>query len=87
MGKDEQVGLLPLYRGQSRRHMGFWGAVGEVSYERGFKAGNAIINGRSDPLGAIGGGICTMVALLLLRRMPALRAQLRPIYQRLKIIE
>jgi vancomycin resistance protein YoaR len=37
----------------------FWEAVGEVSYARGFKAGNAIINGRSDPLGAIGGGICS----------------------------
>jgi vancomycin resistance protein YoaR len=37
----------------------FWDAVGEVSYARGFKAGNAIINGRSDPLGAIGGGICS----------------------------
>jgi MFS family permease len=36
---------------------------------------------------ACGGAICTLVALLLWRRMPALRAALRPIYQRLKIIQ
>ncbi|MBX3666161.1 MAG: MFS transporter [Burkholderiales bacterium] len=36
---------------------------------------------------ACGGGICTLVALLLWQRMPALRAELRAIYQRLKIIE
>lgn len=36
---------------------------------------------------AIGGGFCTIAALLLWRRMPALRAHLRPIYQRLKIIQ
>ena len=36
---------------------------------------------------AIGGAICTLAALLLWRRMPALRAELRPIYQKLKIIQ
>jgi MFS family permease len=36
---------------------------------------------------AIGGVICTLAALLLWRRMPALRAELRPIYQKLKIIQ
>ncbi len=36
---------------------------------------------------AIGGGICTIAALVLWRRMPALRARLRPIYRRLKIIQ
>jgi MFS family permease len=34
---------------------------------------------------AIGGAICTLAALLLWRRMPALRAYLRPIYLNLKI--
>ena len=35
---------------------------------------------------AIGGSCCTLAALLLWRRMPALRAHLRPIYERLEII-
>ncbi len=35
---------------------------------------------------AIGGALCTCVALLLWRRMPALRAELRVIYQKLNII-
>jgi vancomycin resistance protein YoaR len=34
-------------------------AVGPITLERGFKPGNAIIQGKIDPLGAIGGGICT----------------------------
>lgn len=36
---------------------------------------------------ACGGVCCTLAALLLWRRMPALRAALRPIYQKLKIIK
>jgi len=39
------------------------------------------------PTMALGGCICTIAALLLWQRMPALRAELRPIYQRLKIIK
>ena len=37
----------------------FWEQVGEVSLARGYKQGNAIINGRSEPLGALAGGICS----------------------------
>jgi len=36
---------------------------------------------------AIGGALCTLAALLLWRRMPALRGELRPIYRKLKIIQ
>jgi vancomycin resistance protein YoaR len=34
-------------------------AVGPITPERGFKPGNAIIGGKTDPYGAIGGGICS----------------------------
>jgi len=37
----------------------FWDAVGPVTRERGFKAGGAIINGRTEPQGALAGGICS----------------------------
>ena len=33
--------------------------IGPITPERGYKPGNAIIHGKIDPLGAIGGGICT----------------------------
>lgn len=36
---------------------------------------------------ALGGGVCILVALTLWRRLPALRAELRLIYRRLKIIQ
>jgi vancomycin resistance protein YoaR len=37
----------------------FWETVGEVTEERGFGPGGAIINGRTEPTGAIAGGICS----------------------------
>ena len=37
----------------------FWNAVGTVSRARGFKQGGAIINGRTEPQGALAGGICS----------------------------
>lgn len=37
----------------------FWKAVGPVTKELGYTAGGAIIDGRTEPQGAIGGGICT----------------------------
>jgi vancomycin resistance protein YoaR len=37
----------------------FWEAVGPVSRDAGFKQGGAIINGRTEPQGALGGGICS----------------------------
>ena len=37
----------------------FWAAVGPISYERGYRDGGAIINGRTEPTGALAGGICS----------------------------
>jgi vancomycin resistance protein YoaR len=37
----------------------FWKAIGPVTYERGYRNGGAIINGRTEPQGALAGGICS----------------------------
>ena len=37
----------------------FWKAVGPVTREKGFGLGGAIINGRTEPQGALAGGICS----------------------------
>jgi vancomycin resistance protein YoaR len=37
----------------------FWGGIGPVTTERGYRYGGAIINGRSVALGALAGGICS----------------------------
>jgi vancomycin resistance protein YoaR len=37
----------------------FWDAVGPVSRARGFLQGGAIINGKTEPQGALAGGICS----------------------------
>ena len=37
----------------------FWKAVGPVTRDKGYKDGGAIINGRTEPLGALAGGICS----------------------------
>ncbi|HET7728285.1 MAG TPA: VanW family protein [Candidatus Limnocylindrales bacterium] len=37
----------------------FWDAVGPVTRERGYRDGGAIINGRTEPQGALAGGICS----------------------------
>ncbi|HEY7524657.1 MAG TPA: VanW family protein [Candidatus Limnocylindrales bacterium] len=37
----------------------FWKAVGPVTRERGFRQGGAIINGKTEPQGALAGGICS----------------------------
>ncbi len=37
----------------------FWKAVGPVTRAKGYKSGGAIINGRTEPLGALAGGICS----------------------------
>ncbi len=37
----------------------FWDVVGEISRARGFGPGGAIINGRTEPTGALAGGICS----------------------------
>jgi vancomycin resistance protein YoaR len=37
----------------------FWNAIGPVTRERGYRDGGAIINGRTEPQGALAGGICS----------------------------
>jgi vancomycin resistance protein YoaR len=37
----------------------FWDVVGEVTRARGYKDGGAIINGKTEPQGALAGGICS----------------------------
>lgn len=37
----------------------FWRTVGAVTFERGFRMGGIIEGGRTNPTGAIGGGICS----------------------------
>ena len=37
----------------------FWKSIGPVTAARGYRAGGAIINGRSEPTGAFAGGICS----------------------------
>ncbi len=37
----------------------FWKVVGIPTYEAGYRDGGAIINGRTSPTGALGGGICS----------------------------
>ena len=42
-----------------REEFSFWKAVGPVTREKGYKQGGAIINGRTEPQGALAGGICS----------------------------
>ena len=42
-----------------REEFSFWKAVGPVSRAKGYKQGGAIINGRTEPQGALAGGICS----------------------------
>jgi vancomycin resistance protein YoaR len=37
----------------------FWNAIGPVTRAKGFRSGGAIINGRTEPQGALAGGICS----------------------------
>ncbi len=37
----------------------FWDAIGPVTRARGYRDGGAIINGRTEPQGALAGGICS----------------------------
>ncbi len=37
----------------------FWDAIGAVTREKGYKDGGAIINGKTEPQGALAGGICS----------------------------
>ena len=42
-----------------REKFDFWDAVGPVSRAKGYGLGGAIINGRTEPQGALAGGICS----------------------------
>jgi vancomycin resistance protein YoaR len=49
----------------------FWKAVGPVTRARGFKQGGAIIDGRTQPQGALAGGICSCSTTLFNAAMRA----------------
>jgi MFS family permease len=69
------------------RVMGLFSMAFLGMYPLGSLAGGALAAAIGAPATlAIGGCLCTGAALLLWRRMPALRAQLRPIYESLEII-
>lgn len=51
--------LINGYVVAPRATFDFWDAVGPVSRARGYKSGGAIINGRTEPQGALAGGICS----------------------------
>jgi len=51
--------LIDGYVVAPRASFDFWDAVGPVTRAKGYKAGGAIINGRTEPQGALAGGICS----------------------------
>jgi vancomycin resistance protein YoaR len=53
------TGLINGYVVAPGEWFDFWEVVGEISRERGFGPGGAIINGRTYPTGALAGGICS----------------------------
>jgi vancomycin resistance protein YoaR len=42
-----------------RETFDFWNAIGPITREKGYVDGGAIINGKSEPQGALAGGICS----------------------------
>ena len=51
--------LINGYVVQPGETFDFWKAVGDVTRAKGFKQGGAIINGKTEPQGALAGGICS----------------------------
>jgi vancomycin resistance protein YoaR len=51
--------LIDGYVVPPRGKFDFWDAVGPVTRAKGYKDGGAIINGRTEPQGALAGGICS----------------------------
>jgi vancomycin resistance protein YoaR len=51
--------LIDGYVVPPRGTFDFWEAVGPVTRDKGYKDGGAIINGRTEPQGALAGGICS----------------------------
>jgi len=49
----------------------FWKAVGSVTRAKGYRSGGAIINGRTEPQGALAGGICSCSTTLFNAAMRA----------------
>jgi vancomycin resistance protein YoaR len=63
--------LIDGYVVAPRAKFDFWGAVGSVSRSKGFRQGGAIINGRTEPQGALAGGICSCSTTLFNAAMRA----------------
>ncbi len=51
--------LIDGYVVAPRATFDFWDAIGPVTREKGYKDGGAIINGKTEPQGALAGGICS----------------------------
>ncbi len=51
--------LIDGYVVAPRATFDFWDAVGTVTRAKGYKDGGAIINGKTEPQGALAGGICS----------------------------
>ncbi|MGK2852188.1 MAG: VanW family protein [Candidatus Limnocylindrales bacterium] len=51
--------LIDGYVVAPRGKFDFWDAIGPVTRAKGYKDGGAIINGRTEPQGALAGGICS----------------------------
>jgi vancomycin resistance protein YoaR len=51
--------LIDGYVVAPRATFDFWDAVGPVTRAKGYRSGGAIINGRTEPQGALAGGICS----------------------------
>ena len=66
--------LIDGYVVAPRATFDFWDAIGPVTREKGYKDGGAIINGRTEPQGALAGGICSCSTTLF---NAALRAGLQ----------
>ena len=60
-GKNISIptGLINGYVVPPGEWFDFWAVVGEISRARGFGPGGAIINGHTEPTGALAGGICS----------------------------
>jgi vancomycin resistance protein YoaR len=63
--------LIDGYVVAPRATFDFWGAVGAVTRSKGFRQGGAIINGRTEPKGALAGGICSCSTTLFNAAMRA----------------
>ena len=56
----------------------FWEAIGPVTREHGYKDGGAIINGKTEPQGALAGGICSCSTTLFNAAAPGRPGDGRP---------